>query len=108
LRSGAGTHNGREGGPILPRGLQPVEGRCENEGDKTAEEADVSTGIWDIEDDETTTYAMHAGISEAKGLEPRTIDEAQQWPDWLQWDEAINAELKSLANAHTWDVVHCP
>lgn len=70
---------------------------------------DMSASAWKIEsDDECAAYAMHAKTSETEGLEPRTINEAQKWPDWLQWDEAIMAELKSLKDAHTWDVIPCP
>ena len=43
-----------------------------------------------------------------EGLEPTTIEEAKVWPDWPKWEEAINAELKSLDDAHTWNVVEHP
>ena len=45
---------------------------------------------------------------DAEGLEPVTIDDAKRRPDWPKWEEAINAELKSLDDAHTWNVVKCP
>ena len=51
---------------------------------------------------------MHAATCDSEALEPRTIAEAQKQADWPQWEEAINAELKSLADAHTWDVVPRP
>ena len=37
-----------------------------------------------------------------------TIDEAKMRPDWPRWEEVINAELKSLEDAHTWNVVERP
>jgi hypothetical protein len=59
-------------------------------------------------DEEVTSYAMFAGMSEVEGLEPQTIEDARSRPDWPKWKEAINAELKSLDEAHTWDIVPRP
>ena len=36
------------------------------------------------------------------------IDEAKTRPDWPKWEDAINAKLKSLDNADTWNMVKRP
>ena len=109
LREHEGTHDGRDGGgPILPRGIRAValEGHRGSERENPATEADVAGGIWEsVHGDTDIAYAMYAGVAEAEVLEPRTVDEARKQPDWLRWNEAIKAELKSLDEAHTWDVV---
>ena len=58
----------------------------------------------DVED----VYAMVAGVSEAEGLDPSTVSEARTRSDWPRWEVAINAELKSLDDTRTWNVVKCP
>ena len=58
----------------------------------------------DVED----IYTMVAGVSEAEGLDPSTVSEARMRSDWPRWEIAINAELKSLEDTRTWDVVECP
>ena len=111
LREGVGTHDGRsESRQVLPRGVvgvENVENRSENEPEnaKMVEEAGKALELYE---EENIAYAMFAGVSEAEGLEPRTIEEARTRPDWPKWEEAINAELMSLANAHTWDIVERP
>lgn len=60
-----------------------------------------------IEDGEAI-YAMVAAVAEAEGLDPTTMEEVQQHNNWPKWENAINAKLKSLKDAHTWDVVECP
>jgi hypothetical protein len=107
LRDGVGTHDGRGGDPVIPRGLQPVEECRENRGENAATEADMADGAWEW-DDEDAAYAMLVRTSKAEALEPWTVDEAQKQPNWPRWDEAIRAELKSLDDAHTWDRVPRP
>ena len=58
----------------------------------------------DIED----VYNMVAGVSKAEGLDPSTVSEARTRSDWPRWEIAINAELKSLQDTCTWDIVECP
>ena len=60
------------------------------------------------DDDVEDIYAMVAGVSEAEGLDPLTVSEARTQSDWPRWEIAINAELKSLEDTHTWDIVECP
>jgi len=109
LRDGVGTHSGREGEHLLPRGIQPAEREDEDGGSRESMGASgMDLGKELGMDDEDTAYAMFAGMSEIEGLEPWTIDEAKTQPDWPRWQEAINAELTSLNEAHTWDVVPRP
>ena len=62
---------------------------------------------WEL-NDANVVFVLLAGNTEAEGLEPMTVDEAKTRPDWPKWEEAINAELKSLEDAHTWNVVEHP
>lgn len=106
LRSGEGTHDGRGGDPIIPRGMQRVE---EERGDgdtrgASGEGLESRLGL----EEELTAYAMFVGMSEVEGLEPSTIEDAKMRPDWTRWEDAIGTELKSLDEAHTWDIVPWP
>jgi hypothetical protein len=47
-------------------------------------------------------------MSEAKGLEPSTIQDSKTQSDWAQWKDTVNMELKSLDEARTWDIVQQP
>lgn len=74
LRSGEGTHDGRGGDPIIPRGMQRVE---EERGDgdtrgASGEGLESRLGL----EEELTAYAMFVGMSEVEGLEPSTIEDA--------------------------------
>ena len=73
---------------------------------KWIESRDATT-VWEL-DDENAVFALLTGNAEVEGLEPTTIEEAKTCPDWPRWEEAINAELKSLNDAHTWNVVNHP
>ena len=124
LRNGLGTTDGRRGAPPFPRGIQAIatenegqasvdggnEGGVGSRGDESGDSgnpSDTASGAWGFDDDKAA-YAMVAGITETEALEPTTIEEARRWPDWAKWDEAIKAELRSLDDAHTWDVVERP
>ena len=37
--------------------------------------------------------------------EPKTVQEAKDSPDWLEWLEAIYAELRSLIKNKTWRAI---
>ena len=63
--------------------------------------------VWEL-NNENVVFVLLAGNTEAEGLEPMTIDEAKMQPDWPRWEEVINTKLKSLKDAHTWNVVECP
>ena len=79
----------------------------DNEHGGVSEPDECASMAWEL-NDENAVFALLAGNTEAEGLEPTTIDEAKMRPDWPRWEEAINAELKSLEDAHTWNVVECP
>jgi hypothetical protein len=51
------------------------------------------------------TNAMVAEMSDVEGLEPCSLAEAKQSPDWLFWEKAIVEELKTLEEAGTWELV---
>ena len=99
LQEGLGTIDGHSNGSVLLQEMQPVEARGEGEA-----VAEVSTTAWDL-DAKDVAYTMHAAICDSKALEPRTVIKARRQSNWPRWEEAINTELKSLADAHTWDIV---
>ena len=59
------------------------------------------------DEDVDAIYAMAAGV-DTDGLDPSTVNEARSQADWSQWQDAINAELKSLEGTRTWDIVKRP
>ena len=59
------------------------------------------------DEDVNAIYAMAAGV-ETDGLDPSTVNEARSRVDWPSWQDAINAKLKSLEGARTWNLVECP
>ncbi|KIN99446.1 hypothetical protein M404DRAFT_30492 [Pisolithus tinctorius Marx 270] len=95
LHTGEGTHDG-----CIP--LDFVKELQESDSNPNSlKSRENATYVFDEElaadeDDTNIVYAMVAGMAEAKGLDPST------------WQNAINAELKSLEEVHTWDVVECP
>jgi hypothetical protein len=71
--------------------------------------------ITEVEDDDDNQeaggvieQATAAVMADAEGLEPRTLNEAKQCPDWPQWNEAILEELGRLDMAGTWELVERP
>jgi hypothetical protein len=63
--------------------------------------------VWEP-DNTKAVFALLAGNTDAEGLELTTVDDAKTRLDWPKWEEAINVELKSLDEAHTWNVVEHP
>jgi len=55
-----------------------------------------------------TEYALAAVVSEAEALEPRTLKEARNRPDWPLWEKAIEEELDTLKTAGTWVLEEAP
>ena len=96
LRNGEGTHNRWVGDQVLPKGVCTVEGMVEH-----------TLMVWEP-DDTKAVFVLLASNADIEGLEPATVDDAKTQLDWPKWEEAINAELKSLDEAHTWNVVECP
>jgi hypothetical protein len=66
------------------------------------------TGLQVPELEEVTGLAMLAAMSNACGLEPRSLNEAKKSPDWPRWKEAMDEELVALEAHHTWEVVNKP
>ena len=101
LRTGQGTHNGREGSLTFPKGVLGVES---TDAGSDNEVRALTTWL----DDQDTVFVLLAANANAEGLEPLTVEEAKLCPDWPKWEEVINAELKSLHDAHTWNVIEHP
>ena len=59
-------------------------------------------------EEEITGLAMLARMSEACGLEPRSLNEAMKSPDWPRWKEAMDEELEALKAYKSWEVVDTP
>ena len=53
-------------------------------------------------------FAMVEAVSNAEGLEPRTLEEAKGRSDWPMWEEATAKEMGSLEAAKTWEIVERP
>jgi len=96
LQSGEGTHDGGTSDQVLPKGVHAVEGTVEH-----------ASTAWELDDTEAV-FTLLAGSADTEGLELATINEAKTRPDWPKWEEAINAKLKSLNDAHTWNIVEHP
>jgi hypothetical protein len=52
--------------------------------------------------------AMAAEISEAKALDPTSLEDTKRRPDWKPWEKAIQDELNALEKASTWNLVGRP
>jgi hypothetical protein len=66
------------------------------------------TADWMMSANFVKEYAMAAEISEAKALEPRSLAEAKNCPDWPLWEKAIHKELALLKEAGTWSLADPP
>ncbi|KIK82498.1 hypothetical protein PAXRUDRAFT_46762, partial [Paxillus rubicundulus Ve08.2h10] len=78
----------------------------EGSGESVGGVADASVQ-WELQGNEVA-YAMFMGTCKTEALEPCAMDEARLQPNWPRWDEAIKSELKSLDDAHSWDIVEQP
>jgi hypothetical protein len=77
----------------LPKGVQPPTTIAE--ADEPAEEHGELT-------ETITAIAMAAEMSDALGLEPRSLAEATRSPTWPQWKEAMQEEHTALETHKTW------
>ena len=59
-------------------------------------------------EEEVTGLAMLAAMSNACGLEPRSLNVAKKSPDWPWWKEAMDEELAVLEAHNTWEMVNKP
>ena len=55
----------------------------------------------ETEDNSQLEHAMAAAISEIEAINPQSLEEAMQRPDWPKWQMAIQEELKALKEAGT-------
>lgn len=100
ILSGRAVSSSRPSDPLVAPGVQvPTVVVEEPEGEETP---DVLMAVDLVE------HAMVAEMSEAEGLEPRSLAEAKRGADWLFWEKAIFEELKTLADAGTWELVDLP
>lgn len=53
-------------------------------------------------------FAIGTVTLSTEGLDPRTVEEAQQRLDWLMWEEVMKKELDVLKAAETWEVIEQP
>ena len=95
--------------------MQPVENQnkmregthADDVGTELIDSGGMATGAWEF-DASNVAYALVASAAETEGLEPEMLEEARKWPDWAKWEEVVNTKLKSLNEAHTWNVVERP
>jgi hypothetical protein len=97
--AGEGTTEDK-GSHLLPTGLPTSRMDLGDGKPAAAEEANT---FWS-----TDEVAMAAVMTEAEGLEPRDIHEAQKRPDWPKWEEVMIDELGQLKHAETWEPIEKP
>jgi len=56
---------------------------------------------------EQITYQVYCDTP-LGGEDPKTLQEAKESPDWLEWEKAIKVELEQLDHMGTWQLVNCP
>jgi len=95
LQAGHGVATGRRNDPIIPKGVW------------SNEQANIIT-LDGTDYEGEAELALVAALSDAEGLEPRTIHEARSRPDWPDWNRGIQKELRRLESAGTWRVVPRP
>ena len=89
IQNGVGTADNRPSKPNLPTGIQIP--------DPTRElEIEGETNhLGQIE------HAMASAVSEIEAIDPQSLKEAIQRPDWTKWQVAIQDELNALKKAGT-------
>src|SRR5260370_22742382 len=82
----------------------------------SVEEAEEAGGVWTVtdgspallEDFDGLEHMFTAETADAEALEPRSLTEAKQRPDWPLWEKAIQEELATLKTAGTWKLEEAP
>ncbi|OSD02001.1 hypothetical protein PYCCODRAFT_1368405, partial [Trametes coccinea BRFM310] len=100
LKAGKGTATGRVGRPVLLRGVQ--EGTASIE--EVPESKEMETVLVVQEVREEAELAMAVAMGDTECIEP-SYAKAKKCPDWLKWQEAVQAELDSLVANNTWRVI---
>ncbi|EGN91644.1 hypothetical protein SERLA73DRAFT_157472 [Serpula lacrymans var. lacrymans S7.3] len=100
LLQGKGLISKTDKEPTLPRGIQ----LNLNDPEGTDEEERDDKALRDL----AQNVAMAARMADLDGVEPRTVEEAKNCPDWNKWESAINEELERLDKARTWTYVEKP
>ena len=59
-------------------------------------------------EEEMNGAALAAVMSEAEGLDPRSLAEARRRPDWPRWQEAMEEEHDALVAHGTWELEDKP
>ncbi len=65
---------------------------------------EMAGGAWEVEEED---WAMASMMNQAESLEP-TYEEVKRRPDWPKWQQAMEAELRSLEASKTWSIVDQP
>lgn len=53
-------------------------------------------------------FVIVSEMGETKGIDPTSLTDAKQCPDWLDLEKAIQEELTMLKDAGTWALVKPP
>ena len=80
------------------------------------EKAEEAEGVWTVtdgspallEDFDGLEHVFTAETTDTEALEPRSLIEAKQQPDWLLWEKAIQEELVTLKATSTWRLEEAP
>ncbi len=97
ILNGTGTNSAKPADPVIAMGVQ-LPSVLEGEG----------TAEWMMAADFIEEYALATEMSEAEALEPKSLSEAKDRPDWPLWERAIHEELQTLKDAGTWELVEPP
>ena len=94
IQTGIGTTDGRPGKTNLPPGIQAPNPIAGIQGE--------------TEDSGQMEHAMATAVSKIEAINPLSLEEAKQHPDWPKWTVAIKEELDTLKRAGTWEVTERP
>ncbi|PIL24887.1 transcription factor [Ganoderma sinense ZZ0214-1] len=113
IQNGEGTVDGRTT-RRLPRGIAPgdIMGTVAALA-SPQEDGEHGQGTWDTPTaSHDWTAAAHVLVAEVAGdplsCDPRTLREAQEAPDWVEWEKAISVEMENLKAHGTYELVAKP